>query len=121
MKTDLPSTALSDYPGWKTPYPWLVDGLSRELLFEFHLSLYDGALEKRRHLFDNLTVDSWQRERERLRRLFREMFGPFPEKCDLAPRTTKCFDRDGLPRRERHLRKRSRAADNRQSLPPRSP
>ena len=95
MKTDLPSTALSDYPGWKTPYPWLVDGLSREMLFEFHLSLYDGALEKRRHLFDNLTVDSWQRERERLRRLFREMFGPFPEKCDLAPRTTKCFDRDG--------------------------
>ena len=121
MKTDLPSTALSDYPGWKTPYPWLVDGLSREMLFEFHLSLYDGALAERRHLYDNLNLDSWQRERERLRRLFREMFGPFPEKCDLAPRNDEVFRPRRLPRRERHLRKRSRAADNRQSLPPRSP
>ncbi len=83
------------YLGWQTPYPWLVDGVSREMLFEFHLSLYDGALEERRHLYDNLTLDSWQTERERLRGLFREMFGPFPEKCDLASRTTRSLERDG--------------------------
>ena len=84
-----------DYPGWQTPYPWLVDGVSREMLFEFHLSLYDGALEERRRLYENLTLDSWETERKRLRRLFREMFGPFPDKCDLAPRTTGSLERDG--------------------------
>ena len=84
-----------DYPGWQTPYPWLVEGLSREMLFEFQLSLFDGAREERRHFFENLTLASWETERERLRTLFWEMFGPFPEKCDLASRTTGSLARDG--------------------------
>ena len=76
-------------------HPWLLEGHSREMLFEFQLALFDRALEGRRAFWDHLSLDAWQSERARLADLFAGIFGPFPEKCDLAARTTKTFVREG--------------------------
>ena len=75
--------------------PWLLEGHSREMLFEFHLALFDRALEVRRVFWDDVSLESWEAERARLAALFAGIFGPFPEKCDLAARTTKSFEREG--------------------------
>ena len=78
-----------------TRFPFLIEGVDREMLFNFHLSLYDQARSGRNSFWNSLTVERWQAERLRLRRVFQDMFGPFPKKCDLAPRVTSSFQRDG--------------------------
>jgi cephalosporin-C deacetylase-like acetyl esterase len=76
-------------------FPSLIEGVEREMLFKFHLSLYEHARSNRDSFWNNLTPKRWQAERARLRRVFRGMFGPFPERCRLEPRVTRSFRRDG--------------------------
>lgn len=73
----------------------LPDDFDREMLFNFHLKLYEDACKSRSALWENITQEKWRREKSRLSNLFLKMFGPFPEKCDLNAKTTKSFKRDG--------------------------
>jgi len=79
----------------KTRFPFLIEGVEREMLFNFHLALYDRARSGRDSFWNNLTVERWQAEHLRLRGVFQDMFGPFPKRCDLDPCVTSSFQRDG--------------------------
>ena len=78
-----------------TRFPFLIEGVDQEMLFKFHLSLYDRARTDRDPFWNNLTMERWQAECPRLRGVFRDMFGPFPERCRLDPRVTRSFQREG--------------------------
>lgn len=69
-------------------------GIEKEMLFEHMNAEYLKACRKRTFWADP-TKEKWEEERKKLRKIFMEIFSPFPERCPLSPKTTAVWQREG--------------------------